>query len=169
MQILFLSSIAVIARVPATSRALFVDAIGLPLVALAGTDYFASEHVAGCKHFGVWPLAHAARACFGSERWPSDRPVPQVSIELEVASTEAVAAAAAELEAAGHTLLHDARLEPWGQTVARLQSVDGLIVGISFAPWMHESLVRERDPNVVTGEHEQRDGHREVGHEPDGE
>ena len=35
------------------------------------------------------------------------------------------------------TLLHDARTEPWGQTVARLQSSEGAIIGISYAPSMH--------------------------------
>jgi hypothetical protein len=34
-------------------------------------------------------------------------------------------------------LLHDARTEPWGQTVARLQSADGAIIGLSYAPSMH--------------------------------
>lgn len=43
-------------------------------------------------------------------------------------------AAAAELEAAGFALLHDSREEPWGQTVARLQSLEGTIIGISYAP-----------------------------------
>jgi hypothetical protein len=41
------------------------------------------------------------------------------------------------MEAAGHTLLHGAREEPWGQTVARVQSPDGLLIGLSYAPWMH--------------------------------
>jgi hypothetical protein len=31
------------------------------------------------------------------------------------------------------TLLHDARTEPWGQTVARLQSSEGAIIGVSYA------------------------------------
>lgn len=26
---------------------------------------------------------------------------------------------------------------PWGQTVARLQDPRGLLVGISYTPWMH--------------------------------
>lgn len=39
--------------------------------------------------------------------------------------------------AEGFELLHRAREEPWGQTVARLQTVDSLIVGISYAPWLH--------------------------------
>jgi hypothetical protein len=37
----------------------------------------------------------------------------------------------------GFTLLHDARTEPWGQTVARLQSSEGAIIGLSYAPSMH--------------------------------
>jgi hypothetical protein len=137
MNILFVSSVTVIARDPSASRSLYVRDLGLPLEPVGGTEYFASEKIAGCKHFGVWPLAEAAEACFGKKTWPSDRPVPQASIEFEVESEAAVGASAAELRKAGHTLIHDARKEPWGQTVARLQSADGLIIGVSFAPWMH--------------------------------
>jgi hypothetical protein len=50
-----------------------------------------------------------------------------------------VAAAAQELADAGHDLLHVAREEPWGQTVARLQSPEGAIVGIAYTPVLHES------------------------------
>ena len=42
-----------------------------------------------------------------------------------------------ELRDTGFELLHDAREEPWGQTVARLLSPEGLIVGISYAPALH--------------------------------
>jgi hypothetical protein len=59
-------------------------------------------------------------------------------LECEVEDARAVQAAAEELGSKGFVLLHEARKEPWGQTVARLQSVEGLIVGISFAPWLHE-------------------------------
>jgi hypothetical protein len=48
-----------------------------------------------------------------------------------------VGAAGEELRAKGFTLLHDAREEPWGQTVVRLQSIEGSIVGISYAPQLH--------------------------------
>lgn len=37
----------------------------------------------------------------------------------------------------GYELLHAAREEPWGQTVARLQSPEGAIVGISYVPSLH--------------------------------
>jgi catechol 2,3-dioxygenase-like lactoylglutathione lyase family enzyme len=130
----FVSTVAVIAANPEKSRKLFVDALGLPL---EGDDYPHSESIEGVKHFGVWPLAQAAQACFGTEDWPADTPVPQVGIEFDVENPEAVEAAAQELEARGFELLHGARKEPWGQTVARLLSIDGAIIGISFVPSMH--------------------------------
>jgi catechol 2,3-dioxygenase-like lactoylglutathione lyase family enzyme len=137
VNILFISSVAVIAADPPRSRELFVDALGLPLEANPGDDYFHSERIDGSKHFGVWPLAQAAQACFGADRWPSDRPAPQVSIEFEVESPSAVAAAADELRARGFEVLHGAHEEPWGQTVARLLSIEGSVVGISYAPSLH--------------------------------
>ena len=138
MNVQFIASVAVVAPDPPKSRELFVDALGLPLQASEGSDYFHSERIGGSKHFAVWPLAEAAQACFGDPEWPADRPVPQVSLEFEVEDANAVQAAADELSARGFTLLHQAREEPWGQTVARLQSVEGLIVGISFAPSLHD-------------------------------
>jgi catechol 2,3-dioxygenase-like lactoylglutathione lyase family enzyme len=137
MDIECIAGFAVITPDPATSRGLYVDALGLPLEASPGSDYFHSEAVAGAKHFGVWPLAEAAQACFGKPEWPAGVTVPQASVEFEVADAAAVAAAAAELRGAGFELVHDAREEPWGQTVARLLSAEGLIVGISYAPWLH--------------------------------
>jgi catechol 2,3-dioxygenase-like lactoylglutathione lyase family enzyme len=137
MNVLFVAGIAVVAADPPKSRELFVDAIGLPLEADADGDYFHSERVEGTRHFGVWPLAQAAQACFGSDEWPPGMTVPQASIEFEVESPAAVAEAASELEERGFQLLHPTREEPWGQTVARLLSIEGLIVGISYAPWFH--------------------------------
>jgi catechol 2,3-dioxygenase-like lactoylglutathione lyase family enzyme len=137
MKIEFLSTIAVIAPQPQVSRKLYVDALGLPLEGAGGDAYHHSEQIEGCKSFGVWPLAEAAEACFGAPRWPADRAVPQASIEFDVADAAAVAAAAEELEQAGYELLHPPREEPWGQTVARLQSPEGVIVGLSYAPTLH--------------------------------
>lgn len=62
----------------------------------------------------------------------------QVSIEFDVADAATVAAAAQELEQEGFDLLHGPRQEPWGQTVARLQSPEGAIIGISYAPVLHD-------------------------------
>jgi catechol 2,3-dioxygenase-like lactoylglutathione lyase family enzyme len=137
MDVKWIASIAVIAADPAKSRELYVGALGLPLEPDASGEYFHSERIGGSKHFGVWPLAQAAQACFGTDEWPSDRPVPQVSIEFEVQDADAVAAAATELAEHGFALLHGARREPWGQIVARLLSSEGSIVGISYAPSQH--------------------------------
>jgi catechol 2,3-dioxygenase-like lactoylglutathione lyase family enzyme len=137
MDIEFLASVAVITEDPAVSRSLYVDALGLPLAGSGDDQYLHTEQLAGCKHFGVWPLTQAAQACFGSPTWPAERPVPQVSVEFDLADAAAVGAAAEELQQAGYELLHAAREEPWGQTVARLQSPEGAIVGISYAPALH--------------------------------
>jgi catechol 2,3-dioxygenase-like lactoylglutathione lyase family enzyme len=138
MDIEFIATVSVIAADPTESRALYVDALGLPLRAEQDSEYFHSEQIEGAKHFSVWPLSQAAEACFGSPEWPAGRPVPQMSIEFEVADADAVDAAAAELQEQGFELLHGARQEPWGQTVARLQTVDSVIVGISYAPSLHD-------------------------------
>jgi catechol 2,3-dioxygenase-like lactoylglutathione lyase family enzyme len=143
MKIEFVASVSVIAPDPARSRRLYVDALGLPLER-TDREYYSSERIGGSRHFGVWPLEQAAQACFGAPQWPADRPVPQVSIEFEVADAEAVADAAEELRARGHTLLHGARTEPWGQTVARLQSPEGCVVGVSYASWLHTAAEGER-------------------------
>jgi catechol 2,3-dioxygenase-like lactoylglutathione lyase family enzyme len=138
MKIEFLSTIAVIAPDPPASRKLYVDALGLPLEGDGDDAYHHTDQIGGCKHFGVWPLSQVATACFGTSEWPAERPVPQVSIEFDVADAAAVVAAADELQRAGYELLHPAREEPWGQTVARLQSLEGAIVGISYTPVLHD-------------------------------
>ena len=134
MNVEFVAGIAPISADPAASRRLYVETIGLPL---EGDEYIHSENVPGARHFGVWPLADAAEACFGTSTWPADRPVPQASIEFDVADADAVQAAEAELREAGYELLHPTRTEPWGQTVVRVLSPEGLIVGISYAPALH--------------------------------
>jgi catechol 2,3-dioxygenase-like lactoylglutathione lyase family enzyme len=137
MNIDFLSTVAVIAPDPSASRELYVGALGLPLEG-RGEGYYHSEHIAGCKSFGIWPLSQAAETCFGTPEWPAHRPVPQLSIEFDVREAVAVGPAAQELEQAGYELLHPPREEPWGQTVARLQSPEGAIVGISYIPMFHD-------------------------------
>ena len=138
MKVEFIASVAVVAPDPPASRKLYVDALGLPLEGEAQDGYYSSGKVPGSKHFGVWPLSQAAEACFGTREWPPDRPVPHISLEFEVESAAAVQAAAEELRSQGFSLLHLAREEPWGQTVARLLSIEGSIVGISYAPSLHD-------------------------------
>src|SRR5438067_4911743 len=75
-----------------------------------------------------------AAACFGTPEWPADRVVPPGINRVRGGGAEAGAAAGGELQRAGFELLHPARTEPWEQTVTRLLTDDGLIVGISYAP-----------------------------------
>jgi catechol 2,3-dioxygenase-like lactoylglutathione lyase family enzyme len=137
MNIEFLSTIAVVTDDAPASRRLYVDTLGLPLESGVDGEYFHSEQLAGVKHFGVWPLHQAAEACFGTPTWPAERAVPQMSVEFDVADADAVQAAADELVAAGYEILHPVREEPWGQTVVRLQSPEGSILGVSYAPSLH--------------------------------
>lgn len=133
MDVRFIGSVAVISPDTSASRGLYVNALGLPLAG-EPDGYLHSEDIDGSRSFGVWPLTQAAQACFGTPEWPADRPVPQASIEFEVPDAASVQAAAEELSEQGFALLHRARVQPWGQTVARLQSSEGLIIGISYAP-----------------------------------
>jgi hypothetical protein len=132
-----ITSVAVITSDARASRALYLDALELPLNQLDG-DYYASEEVSGCRHFGIWPLGQAAEACFGTATWPDDVARPQVSVEFELSSTIAVSEGAQELRSRGYDLLHDAKTEPWGQVVARLLSPEGAVVGLSYAPSLHD-------------------------------
>jgi hypothetical protein len=79
-------------------------------------------------------LSEAANACFGTPEWPTEIPVPQASIEFEVAD---VASAAAELTVKGYRLIHDARTESWGQITARLLSPESLLVAVCYSPAFH--------------------------------
>ena len=129
MNIRFVASFAPIVTDRAATKRLYVDTFGLDLEDADG--YLHSENVGGVKHFGLWPLEQAAEACFGTKEWPANVPRPQASLEFEV---DDVADAAKELEDGGYQLIHGARTEPWGQTVARLLSPEGLIVGVSYSP-----------------------------------
>jgi len=135
MEVQFVASFAPIVRDADASRLFYRDALGLAFEGEEG-DYLFTHKLEGVKHFGLWPLSDAADACFGTAEWPADIPVPQASIEFEVAD---VAAAAAELTAKGHRLIHGARAEPWTQITARLLSPEGLLVAVCYTPWFHET------------------------------
>jgi len=134
MDVQFVASVAPIIRDADASHSFYRDALGL-LFEGGDADYVFTEKLAGTKHFGLWPLSEAATACFGVTEWPVEFPVPQASIEFEVAD---VAAAAAELRAKGYRLIHDARTEPWAQITARLLSPEGLLVAVCYTPPFHD-------------------------------
>jgi catechol 2,3-dioxygenase-like lactoylglutathione lyase family enzyme len=130
----FVASFSPIVEDIGSARRFYGQELGIDLE--GGEEGYAfTERLEGVKHLGLWPLAQAADACFGTPSWPADLPRPQASIEFEVAD---VAAAAAELADAGHRLLHGPRTEPWGQTVARLLSDDGLLVAVCHTPHLRE-------------------------------
>jgi hypothetical protein len=60
---------------------------------------------------------------------------PQAWIEFDV---EDVEEATKELEDSGYRLLVRARKEPWGQTVTRLISPEGLLIGVTLTPWQRK-------------------------------
>src|SRR3954470_17997875 len=127
MQVQFVASVAPIVRDADAARAFYHDALGLSFEGGGEGGYAYTQTLEGTKHFGLWPLAEAATACFGTAEWPSKIPVPQASIEFEVADVDA---AAKELEFSGYRLIHDARTEPWGQITARLLSPEGLLTAV---------------------------------------
>ena len=131
MDVLFVAGFGPISEGADAARAFYQDALGLPLE--ADGDYLHTGRVEGVKHFAVWPLADAARSCFGRDVWPADLPRPQAWIEFDV---QDLAAATAELEAKGYRLLVANREEPWGQGVTRLLGPEGLLVGVTRTPWL---------------------------------
>lgn len=135
MKVEFMTSVAPIVRDADASRSFYRDALGLSFEGNEG-NYVFTHKLEGTKHFGLWPLSEAARACFGTAEWPADIPVPQASIEFEVAD---VAAAASELTTKGYRLIHDARTEPWTQITARLLSPEGLLVAVCYTPSFHDA------------------------------
>src|SRR5438093_7685147 len=134
MDVQFVASVAPIVRDAKAASVFYTDALGLSFEGDDG-DYVYTQKLDGAKHFGLWPLSEAATACFGTTEWPSEVPVPQASIEFEVAD---VAAAADELKAKGYRLIHEARTEPWTQITARLLSPEGLLVAVCYTPQFHE-------------------------------
>lgn len=138
MDVLFVAGVAVISSTPSRDISLFVDTMGLPLrppSSVPDSEYRYTETLDGTKHFGVWPLSEAAQACFGLPEWPVTHPIPQTTIEFEVKDVEG---AAAELQHNGYALVHQVRTEPWGQTIARFQSPDGILLGVCSTPHLAE-------------------------------
>ena len=136
MDIKLIAGFAVITKNPIESAKLYKDDLGLPLK--AKDKYLSMDKFPGSKHFGIWPLEMAAESCFGTKNWPDNIPEPTTTVEYELDSPEAVESAVIEMKGKGYTFIHEARVEPWGQTLARFLSPENVLIGISFAPWFHE-------------------------------
>lgn len=134
IKVLFVAGFGPVVRDQKLSEKFYIGDLGLTFQREEG-GYLHTDKVDGVKHFALWPLAHAAQSCFGTDAWPKDVPVPHSWLEFDV---EDVEAASEELKRKGYRLLVSARKEPWGQTVTRLLSPEGILVGVTFTPTMRE-------------------------------
>lgn len=132
--VLFIAGFGPIVRDAAPSRKLYADDLGLSFKEESG-GYLHTEALQGARTFALWPLSQAAQSCFGTDSWPDDIPVPQAWLEFEADSVEQATAA---LERRGYRMLVRLRKEPWSQTVSRFLSPEGLLLAVTFTPWMRE-------------------------------
>ena len=133
-RVLFIAGFGPIDRDVAKSRMLYGDSLDIPFKEDAG-GYLYTGALQGAKHFALWPLSQAAQSCFGSDSWPNNIPVPQAWLEFEV---ENVKKATADLESRGYQMLIRNKTEPWGQTVSRFLSPEGLLVAVTFTPALRD-------------------------------
>ena len=133
MEVRFVAGVTPIVESAEKAREFYGRELGLPVRAEEG-DYSVAD-LEGVKHFGLWTLKDAARSTFGAEEWPDGLPRPQVTIEFEVND---VRGAVAELKSRGVDVLQDTKIEPWGQTTARLLSPEGMLLGVTYTPWLRE-------------------------------
>jgi hypothetical protein len=132
--IIFIAGFGPIVRDAGASRKLYSDSLGILFKEESG-GYLHTEALNGAKSFALWPLSQAAQSCFGKESWPDDIPVPQAWLEFDVDTVEK---ATTELESRGYRMLVKSRKEPWGQTVSRFVSPEGLLVGITFTTGLRD-------------------------------
>ncbi len=134
INVLFIAGFGPIVRETTQSRKLYGEVLGIPLKEESG-EYLHTEALKGARTFALWPLSQAAQSCFGTDSWPDNVPVPQGWLEFDV---ESVQEATAVLESRGYRILIKSKKEPWGQTVSRFLSPEGLLLGITFTPALRE-------------------------------
>src|ERR1700722_3903218 len=134
IRVLFIAGFGPIVRDAMASRKLYSQNLGIHFKEESG-GYFHTEALKGAQTFALWPLSQVAQSCFGKDSWPDEIPVPQAWLEFDVDSVEK---ATAELESRGYQMLVKNKKEPWGQTVSRFLTPEGMLVGITFTPSMRE-------------------------------
>lgn len=132
VKVLFIAGFGPIVRDASASRDLYLQSLAISFKEEDG-GYLHTEALKGAKSFALWPLSLAAQSCFGTDSWPEEIPPPQAWLEFDVDSVEE---ATAELESRGHQMLVKNKTEPWGQMVSRFLAPEGLLIGITFTPWM---------------------------------
>ena len=136
IKVLFVAGFGPIVRDQKRSEKFYIESLGLSFHREKG-GYLHTDKVEGVKHFALWPLSQAAQSCFGTDTWPKEFPIPHSWWEFDV---EDVAAASEALKRDGYQLLVCSRQEPWGQTVTRLLSPEGILVGVTLTPSMRKNL-----------------------------
>lgn len=132
IKILFIAGFGPIVPDPPQSRSLYADILGIQFKQEAG-EYLHTESLPGAKTFALWPLSQAAQSCFAQDTWPENIPIPQAWLEFDV---EDIQSATTDLESRGFKMLVKTKTEPWGQTVSRFLSPEGLLIGVTFTPSM---------------------------------
>ena len=134
MKVLFILGFGPIVRDTTESRRLYGESLGIRFKEESG-EYLHTEALRGAKSFALWPLSQAAESCFGKDAWPDNIPAPQAWLEFDVDNVEN---ATASLESRGYRMLVKNKKEPWGQTVSRFISPEGILVGVTFTPSMRK-------------------------------
>ncbi len=134
IKVLFIAGFGAIVSEATESRKLYRETLGIQFKEESG-GYLHTEALKGANSFALWPLAEAALSCFGKNSWPDEIPRPQAWLEFDVENVET---ATAELESRGYRMLVKNRKEPWGQVVSRFLAPEGILVGLTFTPWMRK-------------------------------
>ena len=121
IEVLFVAGFGPIVQDQKAAEHLYRDLLRLPLEPIAGYD--------GYLHTGL-----------GKTEWPKELPLPQSWLEVDVAD---IAAATAILEKAGYRLLVRLQEEPWGQTVTRFLSPEGMLMAVTHTPFLREEAPHE--------------------------
>ena len=132
IKVLFIAGFGPIVREASASRKLYDQILGIGFKE-ENDGYLHTESLKGANSFALWPLSQAAQSCFGKDSWPHEIPAPQAWLEFDVDNVEE---ATGELESQGYRMLVKNKVEPWGQTVSRFITPEGLLVGIAFTPSM---------------------------------
>jgi hypothetical protein len=139
LKVLFIVGFGPVVRDVQTSESLYKDTLNIQFKEeLDG--YRHTEALDGARTFALWPLSQASRSCFGKDAWPDEIPAPQAWLEFEV---ENVQEASSLLEDRGYRLLIKNKNEPWGQTVTRMISPEGLLIGMTLTPSLRAQRLTE--------------------------
>ena len=132
INVLFVAGFGPVVQDDTLSQRLYLETLNLPLKKL-DNNYCHTGELAGVKHFALWPLSQAAESCFGKNIWPEDISIPQTWMEFDV---EDITMATELMKEKGYKLLVSNRKEPWGQIVTRFLSPEGILLGLTYTPWM---------------------------------